>query len=517
MTSGHPGRRRLSAAVLLSVLLAAGAGVGVTLIPAGDAPAVEADLRGRTSPEESTGLSPAQPGSAPALMRKQPYLVFPGANTEMDLHWQLTMPGSCTVEWGLDTTYALGRARTGACGSDYRHAYTITGLTPGMLYCYRVTVGSERYTGSFRAAPPDEATSVKFFAYGDTRTYPAKHDLVAQAVVRAYRADPDFQMMIISVGDLVSDGNSEAAWDSEFFTGAHPHIREMMANLPYESCLGNHDGTGLLFKKYFPYPFAAGRYWSFDYGPVHFAVVDQYTAYGAGSAQLDWLRDDLGSTAKRWKIVCLHEPGWSAGSHPNNTTVQSAIQPLLTEFGVVILFAGHNHYYARAVVGGVHHVTTGGGGAPLYNPDPARPSVVAASRAYHYCTVDVDGRLLHFEAVDTGGSVIDSFTVVHPDSGWGDDDEAPCGFELGAASPNPFMHDTQVSFTIPAAAEVRLAVFDVVGRRVRMLVEGAAEPGTWSTVWDGLADAGRRVSPGTYFCRLESGEVSISRKVVMVR
>jgi len=56
-----------------------------------------------------------------------------------------------------------------------------------------------------------------------------------------------------------------------------------------------------------------GLYWSFDYGPIHFVMLDAYTSYGAGSPQYNWLKADLAASTKTWKIIAIHEPGWSAG------------------------------------------------------------------------------------------------------------------------------------------------------------------------------------------------------------
>jgi hypothetical protein len=301
------------------------------------------------------------------------------------------------------------------------------------------------------------------------------------------------------------------------FPSGFAYIREMMACLPYQACMGNHEQDGLLFTKYFPYPYVANRYWSFDYGPVHFAVVDQYVPYGPGSAQLTWLENDLASTDKPWKIVYLHEPGWSAGGHGNNTNVQNYIHPLLVEHAPTLLFAGHNHYYARAVVDDVHHITTGGGGAPLYSPTPTYPYVVAAVQTFHFCTVEIDGEVLHFEAINTGSSIIDSFTVVGANAGADPLPEAPNGFALHSASPSPFNSSTVISFAAPAASDIRLEVFDIEGRKVKTLVSRRMDAGLQSAVWDGTDESGRPVSPGAYFYRLTSGDVSLSRKVVKLR
>jgi len=345
------------------------------------------------------------------LMRKAPYLIYTGDVSEMQVLWQLDATDICTIDWGTDTTYSLGSAQTNEYGSDHQHTYTIENLTPATKYYYRVSQNQEVHTGSFRSAPDTNETDIKFFAYGDTRTYPATHNQVAAAMVETYIGDENFQSIIISVGDLVSDGNSESDWDNQFFDPSYLNIQKMLATLPYQSCMGNHEGSGVLFKKYFPYPFKAGRYWSFDYGPAHFAVLDQYTSYSPGSAQLTWLENDLASSTKPWKFIVLHEPGWSAGGHSNEVPVQLYIQPLCEQYGIPFVFGGHNHYYARAEVNGVQHITTGGGGAPLYAPILTYPNIVTATQAHHFCTLKIEDGLLSFKAIKPDGTVIDSLTT----------------------------------------------------------------------------------------------------------
>lgn len=346
-----------------------------------------------------------------AHLRKGPYLIYPGQQDRMQVLWQLDSTATCALEWGTDTTYSMGNVITSEYGTDHQHAYTITGLAPGMHYFYRMTLNDQSKTGSFYSAPDSTATKIKFIAYGDTRSYPSTHNQVAARMIATYNQDSAYQSLIISVGDLVNSGNYESDWDAQFFNPSYPNIQTMLANDPYQSAMGNHEGSGALFVKYFPYPFVAGRYWSFDYGPAHFTIIDQYTSYGPGSDQLQWIEDDLAATTKPWKFLVFHEPGWSAGDHENNTTVQNYIQPLCLQYGVSIVFGGHNHYYARALVDGVEHITTGGGGAPIYQPIPTYPNIVATAMAYHFCKIEIDGPRLNFVAVNTSGNVLDSFSL----------------------------------------------------------------------------------------------------------
>jgi hypothetical protein len=219
-------------------------------------------------------------------LRKGPYLIYEGKNTEMKVLWQLYGKSECQIKWGVDTSYSLGSKETVEYGNDHQHSYTLRNLKPGNKYYYQVMANGKRYPGSFHAAPASGATKLKFFVYGDTRSRPKTHDTVAQGIISTYTADRDIQTLIISVGDLVKFGAEESEWDEQFFDPAQKKIQEMLANLPYQACIGNHelffkdyrdtDYSLRLFKKYFPYPFVEHAYWSFDYGPVHFVMVDQY-------------------------------------------------------------------------------------------------------------------------------------------------------------------------------------------------------------------------------------------------
>jgi hypothetical protein len=480
--------------------------------------AVEIHQVSATSSDISFDLELLGLTELPTLMRKAPYLIYPGVNTQMQILWQLVLTDTCTLEWGLDTLYSMGSQQMVEYGTDHQFRKTVIGLTPAALYCYRVIVQGEEYRGTFRAAPETNATSVKFIAYGDTRTYPADHDGVAAKIVAEYVADPEFQTMLIPVGDLVSDGDLESDWDTEFFDPAYANIQAMLATLPYQSCIGNHEGAGVLFTKYFPYPFVGGRYWSFDYGPAHFAVVDQYTSYVPGSAQYIWLESDLASTTRPWKFIYLHEPGWSAGGHSNNTVVQDYIQPLCETYGVQIVFAGHNHYYARGVVNGVHHITTGGGGAPPYNPTAGWPNIVTQISAYHYCKVEINAGFLDYTAITRSGTVIDTFSVWLPGAAVTPGGmQAPSAISVTAAGPNPFGSGTLISCGIPEDVQAELAIYTVDGRRIRTLAGGLWQAGHHSVEWDGCDDSGEPVSSGIYFCRLQAGSHRASAKLILSR
>jgi hypothetical protein len=88
---------------------------------------------------------------------------------------------------------------------------------------------------------------------------------------------------------------------------------------------------------------------------------------------------------------------------------------------------------------------------------------------------------------------------------------------LGQNVPNPFNPSTTLTYQIPEAQHVRLAVFDVGGRRVRTLVDRREAPGENAVVWDGSDDGGRPVGSGVFFYRLEVGSRTIKRRMILLR
>jgi hypothetical protein len=331
----------------------------------------------------------------------------------MNVLWQVDVTVGCTIAWGTDTSYSTGSAGTTEYGTDHQHSYTITGLTPGTHYYYRVTAGSSNWTGDFYAAPASNATSVKFFMYGDTRTNGSSNNTVCGQMISAYNGDPTYKTMVLHAGDWV-ESDSESTYTSQWYNYSWTNIVNATSNMAFMGCIGNHEGGASVWKKYHPYNFASGSrfYYSFDYGPVHVAVVDQYTSYTSGSAQYNWLVNDLSNSSKPFKIIVLHQPGWSCnGGHSNDGTVQNTIQPLCTQYGVQIVLGGHNHYYSRGLVSGVHHLTHGGGGAPLYTPASGQPNIVTYTKSIAVGKVVISGNTLTCTTVNGSGSVIDTFTA----------------------------------------------------------------------------------------------------------
>jgi hypothetical protein len=354
----------------------------------------------------------ATPDYIPLTLPKGPTLIYTGSDSAMRIFWQWTEGTIFRVEWWTDGAAILGSADVAEYDPDnHLYAYDISGLQPGTRYAYRVALNLSAAEGSFRTAPGPDAVNLKFVSYGDTRTYPERHDAVAGQVTQLYQADLDYQTFNLFVGDFVTAGDAEDDWKTEFFDPALTQIRSLIANMVFLSAMGNHEGGGALFLRYFPLPYTRARYGSFDYGPAHITILDQYVAFGPGSNQYAWLEQDLAASTKKWKLIVLHEPAWSAGGGHDNNAEAQALQPLFERSGVAIVLGGHNHYYARAEVNGVLHLTVGTGGAPTYTPIKSMPYILATYAGTGYTQFEIQGSQLHGWFVAADGTVKDEFWV----------------------------------------------------------------------------------------------------------
>ncbi len=93
---------------------------------------------------------------------------------------------------------------------------------------------------------------------------------------------------------------------------------------------------------------------------------------------------------------------------------------------------------------------------------------------------------------------------------------------LGANYPNPFNPSTRIPFVVGgevggAETRVVLAIYAVTGARVASLVHESRRPGTYVAYWSGLDDKGRAAASGIYFARLEVGDATIARKLVLLK
>jgi hypothetical protein len=93
----------------------------------------------------------------------------------------------------------------------------------------------------------------------------------------------------------------------------------------------------------------------------------------------------------------------------------------------------------------------------------------------------------------------------------------PSDFSLNQNYPNPFNATTQISYSISQEADVLLAIYNVRGQQVAILVDGRVSAGTHRVTWDGRDAFGNQAASGIYFCYLRAGGMSNTRKMILLR
>jgi len=97
-------------------------------------------------------------------------------------------------------------------------------------------------------------------------------------------------------------------------------------------------------------------------------------------------------------------------------------------------------------------------------------------------------------------------------------DQSPVSsYELAQNYPNPFNPSTTISFALPEAGEVTLAIYNTNGQLVRTLVSGDFGYGRYEVVWDGKNEHGAQVASGVYLYVIRAGEFMAHRKLVLMK
>ena len=95
--------------------------------------------------------------------------------------------------------------------------------------------------------------------------------------------------------------------------------------------------------------------------------------------------------------------------------------------------------------------------------------------------------------------------------------EIPTEFELGSNYPNPFNPTTTFTYSLPETGKVMIQIFDITGRRVRLLVNEEKDAGIYKVQWDGRNDAGHQVASGMYLYQIRSGSFVDAKKMMLVK
>ncbi len=99
----------------------------------------------------------------------------------------------------------------------------------------------------------------------------------------------------------------------------------------------------------------------------------------------------------------------------------------------------------------------------------------------------------------------------------GTSERLPGGYRLWANYPNPFNDETVIKFSLPSGAKTCLEIYNILGQRIKTLVNEYRQAGTYQAVWDGTDSSGLPVGSGIYLCKMEAEDFCQSRKMVLLK
>lgn len=95
--------------------------------------------------------------------------------------------------------------------------------------------------------------------------------------------------------------------------------------------------------------------------------------------------------------------------------------------------------------------------------------------------------------------------------------EIPSEFELSQNYPNPFNPTTTINFSIANSASIKLVIYNILGQRIKSLINEQLNAGNYKVVWNGTDDSGRSVVSGNYILSLETDSFRSTKKMVLLK
>lgn len=117
----------------------------------------------------------------------------------------------------------------------------------------------------------------------------------------------------------------------------------------------------------------------------------------------------------------------------------------------------------------------------------------------------------------TGSASAWSFLTSASATDVGGGDSHPATFELAQNYPNPFNPETQIRFSVPRTAAVRLAIYSLLGQRIAVLADREFAAGTHAARWDGRMEDGRAAPSGIYLLLMQTGDFRQVRKIMLAK
>lgn len=285
----------------------------------------------------------------------------------------------------------------------------LANLEPTRLYCYQLVAGEIALTEPApltTAAAPKLDAPIRFVAVGDTGT-----GSDAARAIKKRMTEVEFDLMLF-LGDIAYTAGTAAQLERNFFQ----LYGELLRYVPAYPAIGNHERRTRKGRPYFDAFVLPGaeRYYSFDWGDVHFVAIDT-THYDAD--QLTWLREDLARNKLPWVIAFGHHPPYTSSYRGPQRAVRRAFAKIFTDYKVDLVVTGHEHHYERFRVAGVNYVVSGGGGGQLNHFWGSANHALEQATVHHFLAFEVTAKTLVMNVQDISGKRIETLRLTKEDPG----------------------------------------------------------------------------------------------------
>ena len=274
-----------------------------------------------------------------------------------------------------------------------------------------------------------------------------------------------------------------------------------------------------------------------------FAIYDLDEDETVGLGDFFLFVDNFGSSVagKRWAIAhYLDEDALLSLTAEGGTISEQGVVTVLvhaeritnvTAFGIVLSYNPNSVSFIKAQPGSGHFLETQGGHAPLFRVLSDRPGqVVLGNGLVEGKSVSGQGLLAELtfrnNATPTNNTVFELTDAVMARPGQEvyrvhqlrSTQLRPTAFHLSDNFPNPFNPVTHIDFSLPKESPLQIAIYDVLGRHVRTIIESDNHgAGFYRTQWDGRDQMGRMVSNGVYFYHFASPSFQKVGKMLLLK
>lgn len=334
---------------------------------------------------------------------------------------------------GAEEFAATGKDVSFDGSGAWSYEATARDLSPAKSYVYRVGgAGGWSDARSFTTANP--AAKTLTFAYmGDVQPMndsKAEFALWGQLAERMVQRNPELAFTVLG-GDIVNSGIS-----LEQFDLFRKNAETVSASVPFFSTVGNHEsnfigGKPELFLDLFAFPQNgpkgfAEEFYSFDVANCHILVLNSWIFSGeqnlteADYARVNnWIRSDLASSTADWQIVVTHVPVYAVHSDNTATAVKANWAPIFEQYGVDLVFEGHQHVYSRSYPmyegkidyeNGITYIM-GVSGSKFYDSADETLAERTVYNTASYQLVQIDGGSLTVRTLDLAGNELDFVSI----------------------------------------------------------------------------------------------------------